>query len=70
MTQKGPKSILYKQNSHVAYQIKGNEEQNTVVQKFCHMSMSGGHQRSKNRIWGPFFFECHTTPPRLLELEP
>ena len=32
--------------------------------------MSGSHQRSKSRIWGPFFFDCHTTPPRVFELEP
>ena len=40
--------------------------------------MSGGHQRSKSRIAGPLFiyfiyflfFDCHTTPPGLFELEP
>ena len=52
---KGPKSILYK-HSHVAYQIKGNEELNAVVQKFCPGGMSGGRQRSKSTILGPFFF--------------
>ena len=34
MAAKDPTSILYKQ-SHVAYEIKGNEELNTVVHKFC-----------------------------------
>ena len=42
MAQKGPKSTLYK-HSHVAYQIEGNEEKNTLVQKFCPGDMSGGH---------------------------
>ena len=36
---KGPKFILYK-HSHVAYQIEGNEEYNTVMLKG---GMSGGH---------------------------
>ena len=50
-----------------------------MVQKFCPgVGVGGGvgggghvwgHQRSKSRIWGPFF-DCHTTPPRLFELEP
>ena len=39
------KSSLYK-HSHVAYQIKGNEEQNTVVQNFCPGACLG--------ILGPF----------------
>ena len=51
---KGPKSILYKR-IHVAYQIEGNEESNTVVQKVCHAGMTGGHKRSKSRILGPMF---------------
>ena len=55
VAQEGPKSILYK-HSHVADKIKGNEELNTVVQKFCPGVMSRGHQRSKGRILGPFFF--------------
>ena len=38
---KGPKSILYK-HSHVAYQIEGNEEYNTVVQTI----LPQGH------VWG------------------
>ena len=38
----GSKSILYK-HSNVAYLIEGNEEENTVVQKFCPGGMSGGH---------------------------
>ena len=41
MAPKGPKYILYK-HSHVAYQIKGNEELNSVMQKVC----PGGH------VWG------------------
>ena len=44
MAPKGPKSVLYK-HSHVAYQIKGNEEYNTVMQTYCPGGggMSGGH---------------------------
>ena len=30
-------------NIVVAYQIEGNEEENTVVQKFCPGGMSGGY---------------------------
>ena len=48
----GSKSILYK-HSHAAYQIDSNEEENTVVQKFCPGGMSGSHQRSKSRLLGP-----------------
>ena len=55
MAPKGPKSILYK-HSHVAYQTKSNEEKNSVVQKFCPEGMSGDHQRTKSRIFGPFLF--------------
>ena len=51
---KGPKSILYKP-SRVAYQNKGNEKKNIVVQKFCPGGMSSGHQRGKSRILDPFF---------------
>ena len=42
MATKGPKFILYK-HSHVAYQIEGNEEQNTVMQNVCSGGMPGGH---------------------------
>ena len=52
MASKGAKSILYK-HSHVAYEIKGNEEYSDA--NFCPRGMSGGHQRSKRRILGPFF---------------
>ena len=40
MASKGPKSILYK-HSHVAYQIKGYEKQNTVVQHFAPVACLG-----------------------------
>ena len=40
---KGPKSIFKNIMSHVAYQIKDNEKENTVVQKFCPGDMTGGH---------------------------
>ena len=42
MAPKGPKSNLYK-HSHVAYQIKDNEEYSGV--KILPGGMSGGHQR-------------------------
>ena len=61
---KGPKFILYKY-SHVAHQIEGYEEQNTVVQKFCPRGMSEGHWRSKSRLLGLFVFYYHQTPLRL-----
>ena len=42
--------------SHVAYQIKDNEKENTVVQKFCPGDMTGGHLSQKSRILGPVGF--------------
>ena len=68
MAPKGPKSILYN-HSHVAYQLKGNEELNTVVLKFCPGACLGVTRGQKV---GFLFlcFDCHTFPPRLFELEP
>ena len=42
-------------NSHVAYQIKGNEEKNTVMQKFCPGGMLGVTRGQKVGSGVPFF---------------
>ena len=52
MALKGPKSILYIVMLYIKSKVM--KSRITVVQNFCSRGMSGGHQRSKNRILGPF----------------
>ena len=64
MSPKGPISILYIVMLHIKSKVM-----NSSIQ-WCKHSAPGtcgeGHQRSKSRI----LFYCHTTPPRLFEVEP
>ena len=55
MAPKSSKSVLYKP-SHVAYQVKGNEELNTMVQKYCPKGMSRVTRGQKVGFWVLFFF--------------
>ena len=67
MAPKGPKPILYK-HSHVAYQIK---IMNRI--QWCKNFASGaclGVTGGQKIGFGVLVFDCHTTPPRLFELEP
>ena len=71
MSLKGQKSILY---SHIAYQIKGNEIEDVMKSRiqwrknFAPGACLGVTRGQKVGFW--ILFYCHTTPPRLFELEP
>ena len=68
MAPKGPKSILYIVMLHIKSKVMKIEYSGAKNLPRGHVW--GAPEVKKSRILGPFLFYCHTTPPRLFQLEP